>query len=115
MYKDIKSPNKYVSEICNLFKRKELKFIFSDIKECHGYYVTVENTNLHIIILDTKKEFIPTLIHECIHFLYPKYSEKKTLYAENVIMESGTNNIMKILKGFSSDACVINKELEDLI
>jgi hypothetical protein len=35
-----------------------------------------------LLEFDYRKDIIPTMFHECIHFIYPKWSETKVLIAE---------------------------------
>ena len=35
---------------------------------------------------DYRKDIIPTMFHECIHYLYPEWSETKVLYAEKKLI-----------------------------
>lgn len=51
------------------------------------------------IILDYRREFIATLIHECIHYLKPSWSETHVLYAEKRVINSITSKqIIKLIK-----------------
>lgn len=48
------------------------------------------------IMLDYRRELIPTLIHECIHYMYPDWSETQVLYAEKRIIN--TINLVQVIK-----------------
>lgn len=115
MAKKYKPIEVYVHKICKLFKSKKVKFALCSLKDMHGVYITTESDDYHAIVLDPYKEFVPTLIHECIHYLYPKYSEKKVLKVEKMIMGSGPKNIIKILKQFSKNIKIYNVEEEDIL
>jgi hypothetical protein len=53
------------------------------------------------IKIDYRKEFIPTLIHECIHYLYPDWPETKVLYMEKrVINILSSRQVVSLLKAF---------------
>jgi len=53
------------------------------------------------IIIDYRKELIPTLIHECVHYLEPDWSESQVLYAEKRIINNlELPQIINILKLF---------------
>lgn len=53
------------------------------------------------IKIDYRKEFIPTLIHECVHYLKPDWSESAVLYAEKRIINTLTpKQVISILKAF---------------
>ena len=53
------------------------------------------------ILIDYRREFIPTIIHECIHFLEPQWNETQVLYAEKRIINTiNVEQIKNILKLF---------------
>lgn len=54
------------------------------------------------IVLDYRRELFATLIHECIHYLKPKWSESQVLYAEKRVINSITSvQVVKLLKSFA--------------
>lgn len=60
------------------------------------------DTHAHIRI-DHRDELIPTLIHECIHRIYPKWSEEMVVTAEKRIMKHITARQAKtIIKKFAN-------------
>jgi hypothetical protein len=50
---------------------------------------------------DYRKDIIPTMLHECIHYIYPEWSETKVLYAEKRLVNHLTTlqvaNFLKII------------------
>lgn len=88
---------KLYNKIVRLIKKSNLDFF--KLKKLKGVmgYCEWENG----ISLDYRRELIPTLIHECIHFLNPKWSETQVLYAEKRVVNSITAvQVIKILKLF---------------
>lgn len=75
----------------NFFKLKKLKGVM-------GYCEWEEG-----ISLDYRKEFIATLIHECIHYLKPSWSETQVLYAEKRVINCITiKQLIKLIKNFAN-------------
>lgn len=51
------------------------------------------------IVIDYRKEFIPTIIHEVIHLLNPDWCETNVLYAEKQILKNiSIDDIICLLK-----------------
>jgi hypothetical protein len=70
-----------VQECIELVKKKRSNFfILKKLKGAHGicWWDHIE--------IDPRKEFLSTSIHECLHFLYPDWSETDIMYAESRIM-----------------------------
>jgi hypothetical protein len=88
---------KLYNKIIHLIKKSNLDFFkLKKLKGVMGYCEWDDG-----IIIDYRKEFIPTLIHECIHFLEPTWSETQVLYAEKRVVNSITpNQVIKLLKNF---------------
>lgn len=88
---------KLYRKIAHLIKKSELGFFkFKKLKGAMGYCEWEDG-----IILDYRRELFATLIHECIHFLKPKWSESQVLYAEKRVINSITSHqAIKILKLF---------------
>ena len=58
------------------------------------------------ITIDYRKELVPTVIHECIHYLEPEWSESRVLYVEKRVVNVINNKqTLKLLKTFTS-VCV---------
>jgi hypothetical protein len=50
---------------------------------------------------DYRKELARTAFHECIHYIYPDWSESKVLYAESRVINSMTSfDVARFLKYF---------------
>lgn len=50
-------------------------FILKKLRGAHGYCDWEDG-----ILLDYRRDFISTIVHECIHFIEPDWSEKRVLY-----------------------------------
>lgn len=112
----------YLKRIQRFIKRPNVKFLIHGIpiKNEHGFCLTYSNPKDPIlIILDPRKEFIPTLIHECLHGMYPKYKERKVKTLEAFIMKRITSNqVVELLRTFSVCAHQYNlygKNIKDLL
>lgn len=73
----------------------------------HGEYAAYDHKDgtkeLEYIKIDYRKEFIPTLIHEIIHFLHMDKSETWVIQREKLVMASlSERQIKNILKKFGS-------------
>lgn len=90
---------KIFNKVIKLIKESDLEFFkLKKLKGVMGYCEWEDG-----IIIDYRKELIPTLIHECIHFLYPSWSETQVLYAEKRVVNSiSLAQVIKILKQFIS-------------
>jgi hypothetical protein len=78
---DKKNCDELIAECINLVKKQKSDFFV--LKRLRGvmgfcYWDWIE--------LDPRKDFLPTAIHECLHYLYPDWSESMILYAESRIM-----------------------------
>lgn len=76
-------------------KSKRGFFFLKKLRGVHGYCEWDDG-----IILDYRKDFIPTIIHECIHFIEPDWSEAQVSYAEkrvvNALQEQDVIDLLKI-------------------
>ena len=81
----------------SLIKNSEPDFFrFKKLKGAMGYCEWEDG-----IIIDYRRELIATLIHECIHYLYPNWSESQVLYAEKRVINTINNRqVVNILKTF---------------
>jgi hypothetical protein len=84
-------------EIIKCIKKQERGFfVFKKLKGVHGYCEWEDG-----ILLDYRKDLIPTIIHECIHLIHPEWSESRVSYAENrVINTISPDDIVRILLFF---------------
>lgn len=112
----------YLKQIQRFIKKPNVKFLIHPIpiKHDHGFCLTYSNSKDPIlIILDPKKEFIPTLIHECLHGMYPRYKERKIRSLETFIMNRITSHqVIDLLRSFCLFAHhynLYNKNIKELI
>ena len=92
-----------VYEKClNLIKRKPAGFIvFKKLRYC-GWCKPDED----VLEIDPRKDMLRTAYHECIHYIYPDWSETKVIYAESrLINNCSTLDNAKFLKCLSSKIC----------
>lgn len=86
----------YEKIIACIKSQKKGFFVFKKLKGVHGYCEWEDG-----ILLDYRKDLIPTIIHECIHYLEPEWAESRVLYAEkrvvNIISE---DEVVKLLMYF---------------
>lgn len=78
-------------------KSKKGFFILRKLRGVHGYCAWDDG-----IELDYRKDLVPTLVHECIHFLEEDWSETQVRYAETKVMNAITEeDVIVLLKIFS--------------
>lgn len=71
-------------------------FILKKLKGVHGYCDWDDG-----ILLDYRKDLIPTIVHECIHYIEPDWSEAQVVYAESRVINTVTeDDIIKLLMFF---------------
>jgi hypothetical protein len=82
----------------NLVKRKPPEFFL--FKKMRCYQGSCDYTS-ETLEFDHRKEFIRTAYHECVHYLYPDWSETKVLYVESRLINSisilDTANFLKYI------------------
>ena len=98
----------YLHQVLKIIQSDNTKFCLLKIRKnyCHGYciFFKMENSPI-IIILDPRKEFISTLVHECLHGAYQTLSETKISKLERKIMENITKTeILNLLDTFNKKA-----------
>ena len=87
---------KLYNRIIRTIKNPEVNFYIKKLKGIMGYCEWSSG-----ITLDYRREFISTLIHECIHYIEPEWNETKVLYAEKrVVNNLTTAQIIKLLTVF---------------
>jgi hypothetical protein len=84
----------------NLVKRKPPEFfIFKKMKFCQGTC----DWEGEVLEFDYRKELARTAFHECIHYLYPEWSETMVLYAESRVINKCTSfDVARFLKCFTA-------------
>lgn len=86
-------------------------FVFSKLKIC-GWCLYDEDK----VVIDHRKDMLRTAYHECIHYLYPDWSESQVIYAESRVINatpiSGNALFLKLLsaKVYKS---ALQKELQE--
>lgn len=72
-------------------------FVLKKLKGVHGWCEWEDG-----VLLDYRKDLIPTIIHECIHLLEPEWSESQVAYSEKrVINTISEDNVIKLLMIFA--------------
>lgn len=80
-----------------IHKSKRGFFILRKLRGVHGYCAWDDG-----IELDYRKDLVPTIIHECIHFLEEDWSESQVRYAETKVVNALTeDDVIALLKIFS--------------
>lgn len=73
-------------------KQKKGYFILKKLRGVHGYCEWEDG-----ILLDYRKELVPTLIHECLHLLEPDWPEAQVMYTEKRVINAITEDDVKVL------------------
>lgn len=73
------------NQCLRLVKRKPPEFfIFRKMRSCHG----ICDYETETLEFDHRKDLVRTAYHECVHYLYPAWSETKVLYTESRLINS---------------------------
>jgi hypothetical protein len=73
------------NQCLRLVKRKPPEFfLFRKMRECHG----ICDYEQDVLEFDHRKEFIRTAYHECVHYLYPEWSETQVIYIESRLINN---------------------------
>lgn len=103
----------HLNSIKKFIKNKNVRFLIAKIDDPteHGFCLVSKDKTLEtIIILDPEKEFLATLIHECLHGIYNDYSESRILKIESQIVKKLSSAQFKnLLLHFGKHAKVMNK------
>jgi hypothetical protein len=71
-------------------------FTFKKLRGVHGYCEWEDG-----IILDYRKDLIPTIIHECLHLMNESWSEAQVAYTERRIVNTITeDHVIRLLMFF---------------
>lgn len=66
----------------SLVRRKPAEFVvFKKLKIC-GWCLYEDDT----VVIDHRKDMLRTAYHECIHYLFPEWSETQVMYAESRVV-----------------------------
>jgi hypothetical protein len=63
----------------SLLKRKQSGFIVFKRLQCYGWCKWDED----VLEIDPRKDLLRTAYHECVHYLYPDWSETQVIYTES--------------------------------
>ena len=100
------------NQCLRLVRRKPAEFFVFKKLRCCGICSYDDDT----ILLDHRRSVISTAYHECIHYLYPEWSESRVLYTESRIINSisvlDTTLFLKYLSIKVYKAALINTLLE---
>jgi len=74
---------KHIYDRClSLVRRKPAEFVvFKKLKIC-GWCLYDEDN----VVIDHRKDMLRTAYHECIHYLFPDWSESQVVYAESRVV-----------------------------
>ena len=87
----------FLTRMYRLFRTAPEIFILKKLRYEGDY-----NPDTDVIRIDYRKEFVSTLVHEVLHYLYPKWTEWEVIHEERRIMNSLTLiQVKHILKKFS--------------
>ena len=83
--------------VINIIKKQKRGFFyFKKLKGVHGYCEWEDG-----IILDYRKDLVPTIIHECIHYIEPEWTEAQVMYSESRVVNSITeDDVIRLLLYF---------------
>ena len=72
--------------------------VLTEERKCLGSLADLEAVRERVAVPLLRKDFIATIIHECIHLLEPEWSEKKVLYAESRVINTVSDiDIVRLL------------------
>jgi hypothetical protein len=92
--------NQMHNRCLNLIRRKPPTFFI--FRKLSGYYGVCDYEN-DVVELDPRRDVVRTAYHECVHYLYPNWSETQVLYAESRLI-----NVLSVL-----DVALFLKYLSD--
>lgn len=90
---------KHIDKIVNLLNSNKVLVRLKHLKGLWGLCV-YEDDELHINKRLCTASQVTTLIHECLHYLYPKNSEERTLELEKEVYNSLTFDETNFLRDF---------------
>ncbi len=100
-----------IRRLYRIFEKHPEKFTIGKLFGLHGHisYYSGNKRGISIdrISLDHRGEFFATIVHECLHYLYPNAEEENVLALEKKIMRELTERQIKaILKKFVENICL---------
>lgn len=79
--------------ISRIKSTKKGYFVLKKLKGVHGWCEWEDG-----VLLDYRKDLVPTIIHECIHLLEPDWSEAQVCYSERrVINTISEDDVIRLL------------------
>jgi hypothetical protein len=86
---------RFLNRFYQLCKETPDIFVFKKLKNCEGLCDYVEET----LFIDYRKELLPIIIHETLHYFHPDWCESQILKNERLIINKvTTRQFKKILK-----------------
>jgi calcineurin-like phosphoesterase family protein len=76
----------FIRRLYKVLREQDERVILKKLHGRDGYY----DPSTEEIVIDYRKEFISTLIHEVLHHLHPPWSESKVIMKEREIMNTIT-------------------------
>lgn len=74
-----------IHEKClNLVRRKPPSFLIFKKLRCYG----ICDYESDVVEIDHRKDMLRTAYHECVHYLYPDWSETQVLYVESRLINN---------------------------
>jgi hypothetical protein len=90
----------------NLIRKKPPGFVIFKKLRYHGWCREAED----ILEVDHRKDMLRTAYHECIHYLYPSWSETQVIYAESRLI-----NNCSILQNVKFLKCLVEKVYQSVL
>jgi hypothetical protein len=70
----------------NLVRRKPPEFVLFKKLRCYG----ICDYEKDVLEIDHRKDMLRTAYHECVHYLFPEWSETQVLYTESRLINNTT-------------------------
>lgn len=70
----------------NLVRRKPSEFVLFKKLRCYG----ICDYEKDVLEIDHRKDMLRTAYHECVHYLYPGWSETQVIYTESRLINNTT-------------------------
>jgi hypothetical protein len=70
----------------NLVRRKPPEFVLFKKLRCYG----ICDYEKDVLEIDHRKDMLRTAYHECVHYLFPEWSETQVIYTESRLINNTT-------------------------